>query len=381
MNRDKNSKRQRGFTIIEAMVTVLLLSLVMIIFYELMISTMRTTMFVESHEDLLTVGQRVVNQVQSAVLESRMIFENDHVVNSVTDTTGTDYIQLYVDSGLSPLPMTDSRLPIVDTNTGPTAILDPDTGSETWVGNELLLARHLEAVPVPYDNDSNNATPDIPFLVDRYRLEFYYLATNTARNFNGIGHYIEVYESKSEILYDYFQLSSAFSTMTAAQKAQISGELLALPAGLPTTPVNEATRLEVTGPLSEGWDPGKPPDNSFYALDSSGNFTLNASHLLTLKTASLMPEFRGGRLSGRMEYSVAPNCDTALANGHFGPFDITDKVPLFGIVTGEFSGGFEFKIVGASGSRSVWNRLVLLSQHSGYVQSQANVVITANHQY
>src|SRR5262249_8003801 len=139
MNRDKNSKRQRGFTIIEAMVTVLLLSLVMIIFYELMISTMRTTMFVESHEDLLTVGQRVVNQVQSAVLESRMIFENDHVVNSVTDTTGTDYIQLYVDSGLSPLPMTDSRLPIVDTNTGPTAILDPDTGSETWVGNELLL--------------------------------------------------------------------------------------------------------------------------------------------------------------------------------------------------------------------------------------------------
>jgi Prokaryotic N-terminal methylation motif len=379
MNRDRNSKKQGGFTIIEAMVTILLLSLVMIIFYELMISTMRTTMFVESHSDLLTVGQRVVNKLQTAIIESRMIFENDHLVNSVTDTTGTEYVQLFVDSGLTPLPMTDSRLPIVDTNTG--AIIDPDTGSETWVGNEMLLARHLEAVPVPYDNDSDSGTADIPFLVDRYRLEFYYVATNTARNFNGIGHYIEVYESKSEIFYDYFQLSSAFATMTAAQKTQISTELLALPSGLATTPINEATRLEVTGPLNVGWNPGQPFDNSFYTIDSSGNFTLNTNHLLTLKTASMMPEFRGGRMSGRMDYTVAPNCDTALANGHFGPFDISDKVPLFGLSTGEFSGGFEFKIVGASGSRNVWNRLVLLSQHSGYVQSQSNVVVTANHQF
>jgi hypothetical protein len=280
-------------------------------------------------------------------------------------------------------------LPVADPDT--TALLDPDVSSETFVGNEMLLVRALEPVPIMYDHDGDGGTttPEIPFLVDRYRLEFYFLTLNSARNFNRSGSYLDLIKAKGPDFADYFQLSTTFPGLSAAQRTQIAAGLANLPAGLT---VQERIRMEVDGPITQAWDPAQdptagPPNNAFFDIDGAGNFSAAVVTALDLKKESMLPEFAGGRISGKMDYSVATNSDTPTANGRFGPLKIMDKVPLFGIKNINFPAGFEIKIIGPTGARSVWNRLVLCSENLRItgpgrdIDSQESVVISSAREY
>src|SRR4029079_14250939 len=127
------------------------------------------------------------------------------------------------------------------------ALLDPDTSSETFVGNEMLLVRALEPVPILYDHDNDGSvtTPDIPFFVDRYRLEFYFLSQNTARNFNGSGSFLDLIKARGPAFADYFQLSTTFPGLSAAQRTQIAAGLASLvPPGGPG-PLTETERIHM----------------------------------------------------------------------------------------------------------------------------------------
>jgi hypothetical protein len=311
---------------------------------------------------------------------------------------GQAYRNLLVASNLSWPIYPDSRLPVADPDTS--ALLDPDSSSETFVGNQMMLVRAMEPVPIMYDHDSDGGvgTPDIPFYVDRYRLEFYFLTLNTARNFNGTGSFLDLIKAKGPDFADYFQLSATFPGLSAAQRTQIAGGLAALtaPDSLSDTPAEyqQKVRLEIDGPITQAWDPAQdptaaPPNNAFYDIDGVGNFNAAVVNALALKKQSMLPEFGGGRIGGKMEYSVATNSDTPLGDGRFGPLRIMDQVPLFGYKNINFPGGFEIKIIGPTGARSIWNRLVLCSENiriqSGgpgrEVESQESVVISSAREY
>lgn len=377
------SNSEKGFSLIEALVTLVILTVVILMLYELMIGSMKATMFVESRNDLEIFAQRTLNAIQTATLQSRIIHQEN--------ARGQAYRDLLVASDLAWPIYPDSRLPLADPDTS--ALLDPDTSGETFVGNEMLLVRALEPVPILYDhdNDGGAATPEIPFFVDRYRLEFYFLSLNSARNFNGSGSFLDLIKAEGPDFADYFQLSTTFPGLSAGQRTQIATGLANLPTGL-TIP--ERNRMEVDGPITQAWDPAQdptaaPPNNAFFDMDLAGNFSAAVVNALDLRKESMVPEFAGGRIGGKMEYSVATNSDTPLGDGNFGPLRIQDQVPLFGQKNIDFPAGFEIKIIGPTGARSIWNRLVLCSENvriqSGgkgrEVESQESVVISSAREY
>jgi len=377
------SNSEKGFSLIEALVTLVILTVIILMLYELMISSMKATMFVESRNDLEMFAQRSVNSIQTALLQSRIIHQENPL--------GQAYRNLMIASDLSWPIYLDSRLPVADESAG--ALLDPDDSDDDFVGNEVLLVRALEPVPIMYDHDGDGgaATPEIPFLVDRYRLEFYFLTLNSARNFNGSGSFLDLIRATGPDFADYFQLSTTFPGLSAAQRTQIATGMANLPAGLTT---DQRIRMEVDGPITQAWDPAidptaAPPNNAFHDMDTSGNFSDVDITSLNLRKASMLPEFGGGRIGGKMEYSVAINSDTPLGDGRFGPLRIMDPVPLFGYKNINFPGGFEIKIIGPKGARSVWNRLVLCSENvriqtggpGREIDSQESVVISSAREY
>ncbi len=381
------SNSEKGFSLIEALVTLVILTVVILMLYELMIGSMKATMFVESRNDLEIFAQRTVNAIQTATMQSRIIHQENPM--------GQAYRDLLVASDLQWPIYLDSRLPVADPDTS--ALLDPDTSSETFVGNEMLLVRAMEPVPILYDhdNDGGTTTPEIPFYVDRYRLEFYFLTLNSARSFNGTGSYLDLIKAKGPAFADYFQLSTTFPGLSAAQRTQIAAGLAALvPPGGGHEPLTEMerVRLEISGPITQAWDPAQdptaaPPNNAFYDIDGAGNFSAAVVATLDLKKESMLPEFSKGKISGKMEYSVATNSDTPIAGGRFGPLKIMDQVPLFGYKNINFPAGFEIKIIGPTGARSVWNRLVLCSENirigepGREIDSQESVVISSAREY
>ena len=264
-------KRQRGFSLIEATVTLLLLTVVMLIFYELMIGSMKASMFVESHNDLVVIGQRVVNTIQSEILQAKMVFQED--------TIGANYRTLFTDApGVSV--WANSRLPVFEVGAEP----DPDVGTP-YTGNSLLLARQLGPEEFLYDHDqtqlnpptcdANPATDDVMFQGDRYRFEFYYLAENNSRNFAGQGIYLEVMEAHSQEFADYFQLNN----LDECQRTQAITGMIA--AG-----------------ITQAWNPGKDipvgTGPAFYDMQPTTPFLIeNSSPELTLtKLKTMMPELK-----------------------------------------------------------------------------------------
>jgi prepilin-type N-terminal cleavage/methylation domain-containing protein len=334
--------RQRGLSLIEAMITLAILLVAMTAFYQMMIGASRAGMFSESRNDLVVISERVVNAIQEEARQSKLVFEENSV--------GTGYRTLFV-SGL-PAGMSvwaNSRLPLID---AATTTLGPDPGPNgiaQRTGNMLILARQLAPVPVPYDHDANAGTADVSFLVDRYEFQLYFLRANSARNFGNFGYYLDLVRAKSEVFADYVQLSNV-----GTNQAQLIQRVLA------ATPIRTA------------WDPGKAVNApAFYTLAGSGSLTAASPSRFTVSTTSLCPEFAGGRIAGAMEYSVSLNSNTPMAT--------RDVVPLYATASGSFPGGFEVQVVGGSGSRKILTRLVLAAWYGNQFNSQQASVITASH--
>jgi hypothetical protein len=93
------------------------------------------------------------------------------------------------------------------------------------------------------------------------------------------------------------------------------------------------------------------------------------SHSIALPgTDSLMPQFRGGRVEGSMNYSVGVQTDP--------PLKISERLGLFAQPSGNYPGGFESLIVGPAASRKTLVRIVLVAEYSNKLNASANSVIS-----
>lgn len=326
---------------IEVLVVLLLLVLVAAIIFELIIGTSRASMFAEGRNDITSVGQRVVNGIQTQVIQAKLILQED--------ATGTGYRTLFTNA----LPVgvsvwSNSRMPIIDSNT---SIIGPDPGPNsiaTRTGNSLIVVRQLQPVGISYDHDNDAGTANIDFMADRYQFEYYFLRQNSSRNFGGFGYYLELMQARSQVVSDYFQLSSI-----AVNASQVIQGLRVL-----------------TPPVLLAWDPGKPVSTpAFYNLTAGGTLLGNSVPTFNLSVRSLMPEFTGGRISGKIEYSVGLNSSTPLA--------IRDPIPRYATATSNFPGGVEFMVVGPASSRKILTRLVLVSESMRTFTSKESIVIAS----
>jgi hypothetical protein len=157
---------------------------------------------------------------------------------------------------------------------------------------------------------------------------------------------------------DYFQLS----TLTNAQRQLIVPKI-------------------ISAGIDQAWDTTQPVTQAVYDLApaKSGAFSspLKQPKINIASTRSLFPEFRGGRISGRMDYSIAFNPDKPKK-----PFPL--RVPIFSYAQADvaiphFPAGFEVKIVGPAKARKVMMRMLLMSNYraSTYEAQQGFVTSAA----
>lgn len=329
---------QSGFSLIEITVVLAIMTVILLLVYRLIDETLQMSMFNESHNDLAIMSQSAVNTLQSEVLQTRVAFEDN--------TLGREYRSaLVIPAGVTV--WADSLLPVFDA----TGEIRPDTAAQRFTGNSLLLARQLEPLRITYDHDGNAGTPPIEFLAERYRFEYVYLSRKGIVSFSRSGMSLDLAMSTSGEYADFFQISSMGATATA----RIAQSLIA--AG-----------------LQRAWNPGQPVSQAFYLLSGATDGTfdapINNATIALPATRTLLRGLLGGRISGKMNYSVA-----------FGTFPIRTATRVFAqpiTASPGFPAGFEVKVAGPARKRRVMTRLVLMSHYGGRTyESQQAFVVTA----
>lgn len=328
---------ERGFSLIEITVVLAIVSALMILTYKLIEETATAALFTESHNDLNLLSQQASNAIQTELIQTKLVFQDDALGKSYRDA-----LALPSSAGA----WSATLMPLFDPAT---TTLQPDPVSTRYTGNALLLARQLPPLSVMYDDDKNAGTPEVELLADRYRFQYIYLRRDTAHSFAASGMSLDLMMSTSADYADAFQLAS-IGTSTGAI----------------------ATKLMTAG-LSQAWDPGKPLDNAFYALSGATDGTLDAPlkkpSIPIARTKSLLRGLLGGRIAGKMSYSAA-----------FGKYPIQKPLSVFAkpiVSTPGFPGGFEVKIIGPAGNRQVLTRIVLMSHYGKTYEAQQASMITA----
>ena len=332
--RDDARRHVRGFSLIEVTVTLAVVSALMLIVYSIMDQTLRASMFNESHNDLIIMSQRAMNAMQTETVQARQVFQED--------ADGAAYRSALQIPSRFPQ-WTPSLLPILQTGDD---TMTPDTTTR-YTGNSYFIVRQLEPMSIFYDDDGDARTPDVEFLADRYRFEYFFLSTNASRKFSSSPYTLDLMQSTSIEYADYFQLSN----LARAGVQSIGAKL-------------------ITAGITRAWNPGQPLASAFYTIPANGVWgaAINQPAIAVASTISLFPELGGGRISGRMDYSVA-----------FGTYKLPMRIAMYGTTINP-PAGFEVKIAGPAKSRKVMTRVLLMSRYAvnTYEAQQGFVTTSAN---
>lgn len=360
---------QRGVTLMEMMVVVAIFSVIFIISYTLLEDTVKTSLFLEEHNDLPVYGQAAVNAIQRELLQTRTVFEG------TATSFGPGYYSALTFPASFPL-LAGSQLPVLN----PTGNLVPDTATR-FTGNVLLIARQLPPAVITglSIGCSTGASANCSLAIDRYQFEVFYLTKVTGRqNFASTGYYIDIIQAKSAIYADYSQLNQWLSLgPSSTDKTSVATKL--------STYKDPFTNLSQAA--TQAWDSSVAAPSAFYTITASLAFTPIVSPKIALPTVvKLIPGLAGGRVSGKMAYTVGFRPSAARFNlatdvtRPDGTIQVKDPIPKYAVFDSSqplFPSGLEILMVGPAGSRRILSRVVVMSNYVGHIDSKETQVITS----
>ena len=370
------SRGQRGISLMEMMVVLALFTVLFFISYTLLEDSVQTSLFVEEHNDLPIYGQTAVNAIQRELLQSRVVFEGS------AGSTGPGYFSALTFPTAFPL-LTGSKMPVL--NPASTSLVPDDPAATRYTGNVLLVAKQLPPASITGLSITGGT-----LLVDRYQFQVFYLTQRFTHGFAGQTYFIDAIQAKSDIYADYSQLTQwAALGASAPDKTKVAGQLSTY-----TDPVTGASQ-----PTTKAWNSGVAAPTAFYTISASMGFTAINTPTIALPTsASLVKGLSGGRVSGKMDYTIGyrppaacSRCSSTACsncNGVTGPrftlaTDVTlpdgtirvrDPIPKYATFD---TSGMEFLIVGPAGSRRILSRIVILASYIGHIDSKESLVITS----
>jgi prepilin-type N-terminal cleavage/methylation domain-containing protein len=376
-----------GFSLMEMIVVMAVSTIILLVVLNMIDEASTISFFNESHNDLSVYSQRPMNAIQTELLQAKTVFTNTTDGNAyLTEFTGN------LPSSATPAP----NLTLPSTNAaGP---IQPDTGGTTFTGNCLLIAKQLRPMSVSLAADGTDPT-DFPagtYSVDRYQFEIFYPLRTTTRDFAFTGRSDDLYRARSIVFADYFQLSNDITTLSASQRTALSTAIRKCPEKIP--PKDEAgnavTTAQAAGCIATAWNPGQPLASAFYTIDNNLAFPVASGPLTAANVqitvgsnqagntllGSMIPELFRGRISGRMNYTVAFRKGSSKpGTAIVGPTG-RNPVPRYFDATANTTPtdcGFEVQVVGSAGYRQVLTRLVLYSNYQARrYDSQQGFVIT-----
>lgn len=328
------SESQKGFTLIEAMLSSLLLLLMVTLFVPtLRLSIMGSTNF-EARSALKNAGQRAINRISMNLSACRRLFEWN-ANPAIRDMT---YLAK-VDFGGQPGPILNSKLPVKV----PQGSLAPGSGgfNAAAVGNGLFFAS--VKAPLMLDKILDSGGTPHTVRLSNYQFDYYYVGPGKG---NPIGKLFNrnLWEWHSVEYADWDGLSDLPADVTLRRNVMLdlqsrgithAWKISELDASLAFFQLDGATGTMI----QEDQDPLKPP------------------HLLRKKSGGMMIDILTGISMGSYRYGVSPNTGAHLTTRR--------PVPRFATpFLNDFPSGFEVAVVGPSSKLQVLTRLVLVAEGS-----------------
>jgi type II secretory pathway pseudopilin PulG len=325
-------KNFSGTTLAEVTVVVAIISVLSLIFYSLVVGTMRTNMLLEAENSLTSYGQRTINTLKSEVSQSRRIYENSTEHNAILSRISipSEYPKV-----------TGTRLSTVDGDAE-----DPKSVVGTDMGNSLFF---IEDRPPFKLEDTSTTPPTVTYMIDLHRFNYYYISEKNAGGLQ-IGSkttFMDLIKFQSKLYANYQQMVDAQSNLSSSDYGSLASALT-------TNGVQFCIDLSASD-----------ANDVFYEISGS-NLSARSSHNIQADSVKpVMSIIEGAKATGTVRYSVAFNKAS--------DFNIFEPVPKYSDDT-SIPFGFEVIIIGASAARQVTVRLVLAAGLQRQIRSLANEV-------
>ncbi len=323
-----SAPRHAGFTILEVVVTIGLLTIMVVIMEGTIDSTRRAERRLAATRLVTERSERVTYTLLDNVNASHRIFSDGAI--------GTGYMGALDLSRLPILP--SARLPRID-ETHP---LGPDAAGDVYTGNVLLLVREAAAAPAISDAVTSGVRS-----IDLYRFVCVYPRQTTRRLILDA----PVAAARDLVLW---------RSVRYANHAQI------LDIDDPDERRSVVADLVNRFGIDHAWDLEAAVTAAFYPMDALGTLSASATPDIVIEEE---PDAGEGGLLLAANVQLAP---TKAGDFHRRSLMTSDPVASW------TPGGFEIKIAGISGSRRVWMHLVLESPGGkGVVGVVASTVIAS----
>jgi len=312
-----------GFTLVELLITLVIISLVIPVIYEVSEGIIFSTNTITAVNDIKLINQRLIEDIKSDVVQSAMIFDDN--------SSYKDRIVLNVPSPYASLDR--NKLPVINE----TGSFPPNPAD---VGNILFMARYLTPVEVTVSSTD--------YRIDRYRFLYYFLAKDTSTTIKGRNPIVLLKAQSREIYVDYVTINNVSDNNV--KKAIVQA--------LYSMNIRYAVDLK---------------NVRFYSLGSNGNISPDNNHRIQTDTGFASRNFGANQLpTGKVYYGIGYNNMGYMA------------IPKFATVsdTGDgFPHGFEVAIVGPRSSRDVLVRIVAVAHSSGKILGNENITVISVPQF
>ncbi|OGS27992.1 MAG: hypothetical protein A2297_00840 [Elusimicrobia bacterium RIFOXYB2_FULL_48_7] len=311
-------KNNKGFTLIEMMVAVVVFALVIPSIIMILSSLTRGFTSYEASSQIKNLNQNNLSKIYMKLTTSKRLFQNstaDNLFFSRIDTAGI------------PAALAALQMPSINED----GVLNPGTTSfsPSAVGNTLFFASNDSTQVL--ENISDGASTHT-VSIDVYRFIAYYLSTDNPKTINAKPSY-RLVEFTSLKYADYNQIM-AISNATFRQN---------IAAGLYNSNVRFAWAPSATNPAT-----------AFSSITAAGGFTGSAGHMIQKDKCVFLTQIITGIMGVGYRYGVSP-----VSAGWAAAPKI---VPVFATQNGVFPGGFEVVVVGHSGGRKTLIRQVIVAE-------------------
>jgi len=317
---------KKGFTLVEVIMTVGILSIVIPILTVLFISMNKSFVTFEAFNSMKKVNQETINRIYIRLGRNKRLFQEkaeDIAFLNVIDLTDC------------PSVLSGSKLPIIRQS----GSLSPSstTFDGTTFGNSLFFTYNI--MPAILENIVTDAsgTKTQSVRIDLYRFIYYYLTSDDSPLILNKQTY-KLVEWESNKYADCNQLEDISNPI---KKPNTIAAL-----------VNEGVSYCFASSMSD-------VALSFYNLTISageGVKTLDAVHAISKNKHKVLTKITTGLMMGSYRYGIAPNTSDMGSVQH--------PVPAYAVESGNFPSGFEIGISGLSAGREVLVRHVLMANTS-----------------
>ncbi|MEW6026037.1 MAG: prepilin-type N-terminal cleavage/methylation domain-containing protein [Planctomycetota bacterium] len=327
-------KSIRGVTLLEMMIALVCLSAIVLATFEIMTQSYNTNATVNAWNMLTQWGQKAINQMNLDITQACVIYQNDTLGNGYVDDLQSDanFPALF-----------GSVLPLINQN----GTFGPDT-TVSYTGNALLYATNT----TPFVSDALTNTRR----VDMYRLVAYYLSPIT-QTIGAKPTSLRLVKWVSKEFADYNHVMS----ITTTERADFVYDLY------------------FDRDIRHLWIPRNTSNTAFYAIDEYGNVNATPEPSFTIPTGV---DTDGSAMVKNVINDLGRGFATVAWNNS-AAFSTPDLVPKFAQGNEGGSGfphGLEVQIIGPTGARQVFIRLVLAYAIGGADQSlystEAHTIIT-----